>query len=1028
MVTDDDFDLSQIPDTRRSQSSPSASVASLPHAEQPPAAKSRKRKMKTTTTRANSKKKRTADHSIDNDDNDAEPRSEHTPEPEPQDEQTRLAEEILMREERRRIREKEPEMFGDYAMSDDSELDAKPHAHPGLAGIADVRDEVEHERRVEADSEMEEREVTEPEPAPVDPKPEDMSVLASTSINSVFDDEHVQSLVEETPVVKQRKRKHQQAGSPESTKKQKSSKNRKMDTPPTSPSPAPDDITIDNATGDAVPEHPASNDVSKTIRRQSSMQDYAQPFAKSSALRHPVYNPRSPEDSRSNQGVEVVIPMSTASPSTARYENDQNAEPQPSSSRRPSSGLKRRTKPIDTPAMNGASQGRHSPWDVEAQPDPPGSSGIAKTIAKRTLQQENDSESDYGQLNEESTESMRNVKEQQKRAVKGKGKEPANLSRSRSSTPRAPKGPYTHRCPICSSLFPTEALLEKHRQDPTTHDDLIDCRHCEKQFATRAGLARHQKAQGHGTGNGLQGKTGRFSAEEEDRIERWRDQFCNDYGLNHYEFNEIMTASGKQGNATWPYKFISRKEFTKDYYDVLPERNVRSMRRYRERFQNVDRSREFTADDDAEIISLVAQLGQKWNEIGDQLTRDPEILRQRWKNKLRFGGKGKTLKTGTWDAEEHARFKDAIKEMRRITISAGIEDVDSFNWGAVSGRVKSRSAQQCANHWRAMHGKSVNGVWVDSGLSRVMREQQPSKMEKRLAGANLSKARIEDSDEEATPEREKAEQSDVPSDEDSDDKPDDSEDDAARSESEGQESGEQEVSDKKKTPRRQRKPVIQQDKTPGNRLTASQVFEQTQANTSTIKNSQMRGKTSQTQPSPGIALQVRPDSSPELGRKLKEMLAQPAPTSGEDDSEDYEVDENQEETTSNADAEGPEEDADDESEAQEASTADADSATGSRSEDEGESDPDDSDSIEAEQSTTHAFAAVNGHKQDDAGSDDVKSDAQRITNIFKNAASPNTKVYSRKKREAKKAKDFRWPEEQDEDSGSDGLGVDNLPR
>lgn len=935
--------------------------------------------------RANSEKKRTRNRDGEDQESTAESQLSSAPEePEPEDEEARLAEQVLRREERRRIREQEPEMFDDYAMSDDSEEPAQPvQDAAGSEKMArdDHVDGTSHE--LEATGQCDHQDGSDARnevPNATQPEAEHVSGAREPT------------MVGETPLPKPRKRKQREDHPPTSPKRQKSKKRQK-----TAVTPPPPETDRHGNVEQLVPE--ATVVRKPTKRSQSNMEDYTEPFTKGSDLRHPVYNPESPAGGRPKQAFEVVVPMSTAGPSNSTPDSEPPVPEEhldvPDPPRPQSNGLRRRKKgPLPSPVK----KTRLDQWDVRAQPELTSQNGIARSTAHRTLYDaESVSDSDYENTGKE----VQNISPSpSKKRIRSKGKEHARSSKSRTSTPTAngaPRGPHAFRCPICSGTFQSEKSLEKHREDPVAHDHLIECEKCDAQFATKAALARHQKERGHGAGNGQQGRTGRLMAGEVDKIEHWRETFCDQHGINHYEFNDMMTASGKPGNTSWSYKFISKREFLQEYYDVLPGRDTRSMRRYRSNFSNVDRTHDFTEQDDRDILNLVAQYGQKWTEIGDQLTRDPEIVRQRWKNKLRFEGEDTKLKQGYWDEDEHGRFRDAIKDIRDHTISKGDEDIDSFNWSAVSIKVETRNAQQCANHWRALHGKSVKGLWIDSGLSQIMNPKTPSKMEQRLAGKK-SKSRIEYSDDDAM---------------------------------ENNPIGDSEANSDER-----RKPAPGLDRTPAVGLSASQAFEQTQANTSTLKKSskrQKRSTPSQEQPTPGIAVQHRPELSPEFVKKLEEVLdGQDADENGAEDEDDGReaegaVDQeigSQEDNQSSPEDDEMREDGHLSDEAQEAAEGETQSTAEGESTNEGGT-QDDEVSHPAEDS---APTEVNAEEPAIAVRQNKGLEADRISKIFENAASPNKRTYGRKQRSKRQgAKEYRWPEE-DVDHESDGLGVDNLPR
>jgi uncharacterized C2H2 Zn-finger protein len=940
-------------------------------------------------------------------------------------EEARLEEERLTQERRRKIREEEPEMFDEYAMSEDS----VPLAEALRNGVVERRDEDGQADVVDEDAEEEaatpaedvedvddqQQEATDDQQVEKPAAGADVDMEAGRDARAESEDlvrNDEDAAVEETPAPR-RKRTHRESASPEQPRKEKSRKKQKKTKDIVS-----GDLGEYGAVDQFVPKATVVRQAGSSRSRQSNMESYTQPLAKGSELRHPVYNPESPEHGRRKHRIEVVVPMSSAGPSNSKHTTAMSALLGSADG----SALKRRLKgPLSSPIRTT----REDEWNVRNQPEEHLQNGLAKSTARRTFDEEseNTSDQDYEAAEPEASDAEPKRKKKSK-----KGKEPAQSSKSRSSTP-AGQGGYQFRCPICNGKFKTEKSLQKHRDDPVAHEHLLDCAKCDEQFASRAGLARHEKEKGHGSGSGQVGKTGAFTTDERNEVERWKELFCNEHEINSWEFNEMMTASGKSGTSGWPYKFITKRGFQLEYYESLPGRNIRSMRRFRANFSNLDTSRDFTAQDDEDIILLVAQLGQKWTDIGDQLTRDPEILRQRWKNKLQFQKQGQKLKDGVWEDDEARRFEKALKEIRRNTIAGSTQDVDSFNWTAMSIKVKTRTPQQCANHWRAMHGKSVKGLWIDSGLSQILNPKKKSAMERRLTGFK-SKERVHDSD----GEEENEEVSDENENDDAEDpESEEQQDEAAHGEDEAASEHESGAAVQTKTPRRKsRKPKIHQHQTPVNGISVSQAFQQTQAHTSAVKKSAKRGRQStpsQEQPTPGIAVQARPERSPEFGKRLEEVLdeaeaepevdaADEAPETEEQRPDDLEAasdDEHDNASPHSADEEGETQDPLLLDEAAEAYEEDEDDVT-QRGD---QADVPDTN-LEGDVVELPNGQGLDQHEkpQPAAAARDQESDADSIVQIFRNAASPSKrKLYKSRSRPqtltSSARKKMQWPEESD---------------
>ncbi|KAK5193761.1 hypothetical protein LTR72_005835 [Exophiala xenobiotica] len=474
---------------------------------------------------------------------------------------------------------------------------------------------------------------------------------------------------------------------------------------------------------------------------------------------------------------------------------------------------------------------------------------MATSVAKRTFSSSQSRKRARAQ-DEGSSQSRKRQRAQDEESMSEYEEEEAEKSeedalKKISASQRRPRANSTVKCGKCHMTFKSEASLRSHLKQPNVHARLHGCEECSEQFYSMKLLAKHEKDTGHGKGNGLQGLTGPFSEREVQKLENWRDTFCEDHSITTEQFNDMMTDTLKrQKGDHWNWRFISKRDFLNEYYDILPDRNRRSMNRYRERnFQNLGGSKDWTAQDDEELLRLYKQLGPKWTEIGQRMMRTFDAVAQRWRHKLRHGHNEK----GEWTAEEKAKFSKAIEEVRRLSGVAADSEGWHIPWNKVSEKVGTRSAIQCSNHYRAAHSKKHQGRWVKveglektPGSSRIL---TPSKMERRLKGEKV-----------ASSSKRMALSQEIVRDEDEED-----EDGQIRSspvEDEGtSEQAEDEESAEESSSRQNRNPL--QAKTPSKTLQASQMFGQTQANTSAIRPfpQSRRKQLSQDRPSPNIPIQ-----------------------------------------------------------------------------------------------------------------------------------------------------------------------------
>ncbi|OAP65314.1 hypothetical protein AYL99_01286 [Fonsecaea erecta] len=762
----------------------------------------------------------------------------------------------------------------------------------------------DHDHNLEAEMQpdgQDELEIEMNEATPDADTADDVSDKQSTSPSSVFDEKE-DIIVKDTPMPKGNlKRKRNSGDDPQRPSPERIRKRRKgsPDSPP--PSVPPNELgdlisSKKSGAADVLQSRQITDKIVPRLqKRQGRVDGWAQKYTPGSNLRHPTLNPKSPPSSSVKQLLEVVVPRTgeAGSSSMKLKKKDYTLAGRERTGLHVFEGLSRkevRNTPYTTPkGKNRAEPGvdystpmkesaqieaHISESDSDSEP-----ADIATSVAKRSFpasraqeqDQEDNNESDLAADQHTDTDSDVSDAESAKRA------------RRVTEAPKSerPGNGDSAECPRCHRRYANQTQLNKHLKMPSAHVHLLRCQDCSEQFWAASALAEHEKDVGHGKGTGLQGRTGAFSQAEANKLNKWRDRFCAYHNISRIQFNDMMTdtlARGKGSSWNWP--FITRAEFLKEYMDVLPDRNKRSLLRYRERhFQNVEGSRNWTAEDDQDLIRLHKELGPKWAEIARRLTRTVDAVSQRWWHKLRYG----EVDTGEWSKAEDVKLSQILDELRHDSTGNEVQD-HRIPWNKVSERMGTRSAQQCSNHYRARHSRKERGRWVKvdalekrPGSSRVLK---PSKMVLRLSG-EAPRTR--------TPNKGLSEKYVVDDDEDSDE---------GAGEGQGQADGEAAADDKlaqnalnenassehefnSEADSEDEERVLRSSaedgspaseiprtgiplitKTPGKTLGSSQLFEQTQANTSALKPSQTSSlkailQGSQERPSPNIPIQRR---------------------------------------------------------------------------------------------------------------------------------------------------------------------------
>lgn len=676
---------------------------------------------------------------------------------------------------------------------------------------------------------------------------------------------------------KKRKRREQSSSPTAGTKKSVKKRKRQSETIPTSP----DEEVDDQGTGSnfagvfvGTPEKShRSESLLSTERRQSTINKFAQPYTAGSKLRHPLFHPESPEKRQRGQSTPSDVGLDHNDNVTAaqnkRRATDSTGVPSRKGKERAASedGTQVDQGIADTGMANAVA---HGPW--------PASKRRPRLSSRKEMFDIGDS--DQGSEIDADADDAKKVHQ----------------------GAATPNGLV---CRVCKRVYKNQKRLNRHMNDPKSHRSLLECEECDEKFYHSGALTKHKKTTGHGQEAEDETARGRFTEHEEASINRWVKSFCQEHDLTRAEFNQVMQASFRHG-IEWRYPFMSKQDFTGEYFDVLPNRDKRSMRRYRNwNFNTTDTSKIWSKEEDETIIELHEALGPRWNRIGREIDRPGELVRQRWKFKLQTAD----MESGFWTKPEETTFIKAIQEVRAVSEVSS----STFNWTAVSKIVRTRTPQQCANHWRAKYAGTKKGdVWKTLGGIKPATTPiaSRSKMEQRLAGKLKSSLRrssvkskmyVRESDDEGDVEAAKDDDTDAENprsrklaaqnpksrrksskseDEDEEDitrSPEsDSEQEAADDEVDNlrapkSEADSDEDDDQDKEAKLPRNPLA--GVTPGKTLTASQAFNQTQANTSAKRFSARKGSRnpSQERRSTPISIRHRRAQSPELGTPDSEL-------------------------------------------------------------------------------------------------------------------------------------------------------------
>lgn len=115
---------------------------------------------------------------------------------------------------------------------------------------------------------------------------------------------------------------------------------------------------------------------------------------------------------------------------------------------------------------------------------------------------------------------------------------------------------------------------------------------------------------------------------------------------------------------------------------------------------------EWTAQDNATLKNLVAEKGKQWTVIAEQMGRDPDIVRLRYRDYVSLGP---TRKAGAWKPEEAKNLFQIVIGMLEKSEWPEDDGLDYevvskyIDWGAVSEKIGDRSRVQCKDKWRYLY-------------------------------------------------------------------------------------------------------------------------------------------------------------------------------------------------------------------------------------------------------------------------------------------------------------------------------------
>lgn len=96
--------------------------------------------------------------------------------------------------------------------------------------------------------------------------------------------------------------------------------------------------------------------------------------------------------------------------------------------------------------------------------------------------------------------------------------------------------------------------------------------------------------------------------------------------------------------------------------DAIPDRSRSTVyRRIRTMFP-MHEKREWTTEDDDQLTKLHEMMPGKWRQLGEELDRNPEDVRDRWRNHIIIKGKSRKVGKSSWSTEEEKELEDIVRD------------------------------------------------------------------------------------------------------------------------------------------------------------------------------------------------------------------------------------------------------------------------------------------------------------------------------------------------------------------------------
>lgn len=217
----------------------------------------------------------------------------------------------------------------------------------------------------------------------------------------------------------------------------------------------------------------------------------------------------------------------------------------------------------------------------------------------------------------------------------------------------------------------------------------------------------------------LSWRTGRWSAEEEERATAALDKFCKHYKLSSHDLDELIwhRKPDQKHMHEELWKHIALSVGTRPNYAV--RMHIKSMRK------SVVRGGNWSPAEVEALAAAVAELGHQWEKIGARLGRSGNVCKHYWREQLQTNQPAQ-MPQGAFRPKEEAELRRAVLECCEQVGCA--PDGPNLPWTLIHERLgpSTRRISVLSRKWRGMlsaerrNAKDQHARWYAPHDDRVL--------------------------------------------------------------------------------------------------------------------------------------------------------------------------------------------------------------------------------------------------------------------------------------------------------------------